>query len=113
MRSEIPEGETLSREYLANERTMLSWVRTGIHATGAGILLYVVSGVAGASSFAVFGILLAAFGGALEVIALARFLQFKSAIARGAFTSSALVYLLVVLGAFLLGVGYIGYVIMG
>ena len=47
MKGEIPEGETLAREYLANERTLLSWVRTGINSISVGILVYLAGRVLG------------------------------------------------------------------
>lgn len=130
MRGDIPEGEALSREHLANERTLLSWMRTGINAISVGILLYVVVGVldslpegsllgdlSGENSrsdeFALFGVGLVVFGAFVELAATARFIQYRRSISRGAFTSPALVYLLIVLGLVIVGVAYIGYVVVG
>lgn len=120
MRRGIPEGETLSREHLANERTLLSWMRTGINAISVGILLYVVVGVLGdlsgknsrSDEFALLGIGLVVFGAFVELAATARFIQYRCSISRGSFTSPALVYLLIVLGLVIVGVAYIGYVVI-
>ncbi|MEW6637392.1 MAG: DUF202 domain-containing protein [Actinomycetota bacterium] len=115
MENEIPEGETLSREYLANERTLLSWIRTGINAISMGMLLAVVlralDATPGVSSTA-FGISLISFGALLEVVAVARFVQYKRSVRRGRFTSSSLVYLLIALGLSILGVAYITYILV-
>ncbi len=115
MRDSIPEGETLSREHLANERTLLSWMRTGINAISVGILLYLVAGTLGdrtSGEFSLFGLGLVVFGVLVEVVAAARFMQYRRSISRGSFTPSALVYLLVVFGLLIVGVAYIGYVVV-
>lgn len=129
MESRIPEGETLSREYLANERTLLSWIRTGVNAISVGILLDTVVRALGVFSqgssfrnlsalgpghekFAVFGIGMVVFGALVEVVAVARFVQYKRSIRRAEFTSSSLVYLLVALGLSILGAAYIVYVVL-
>lgn len=126
MRSEIPEDETLARENMANERTLLSWIRTGVNAIGIGILLYsavlVLDVLAGGRSgevsrlppfapdeFSLLGIGLIVLGILLQLAAIARFLRFRSSMSRGVFTSSALVLLLLVLAIVLLGVAFIVY----
>lgn len=125
----MPEGETLSREYLANERTLLSWIRTGINAISVGILLDTVvrvltpfpdvSSFRGLSdaqlseeSFTTFGLAMVVFGALVEVVAVARFVQYKRSIHRGGFTPSSLVYLLVAMGLAIFGVAYIIYVLV-
>lgn len=120
--SEIPRGETLSRELLANERTLLSWVRTGVNAIGLGILLDGMGralsvltrgasrdpGPAGAmkDQLPQLGVVLVVFGAVIMLVAVARFLHYGSLISRGEHTSSYLVYLLLILGVLLLGVAY-------
>jgi putative membrane protein len=118
VRGTVPEGETLSREHLANERTLLSWIRTGINFIGIGILLHAASGALGALSddhradeFALFGMVI--FGACLEVVTAARFVRYRTSIDRGVFTSSAFAYLLFVLGLVILGVALIGYAVIG
>ena len=125
MSSEIPEGETLSREYLANERTLLSWLRTGISAIGLGILLYFAAYALNTLSVRIPGlesqykglttlaIAIVVFGVCLELVATARFIHYQRSIRRGDFTSSGLVYLLIVLSLAVLAVAYAIYIAIG
>jgi putative membrane protein len=113
----IPESESLAREYLANERTLLSWVRTGVGAIGVGILLDSVGRALGTLSGAppglgLFAIAVVVLGVCINLIATARFMQYRIYIRRGVFTSSVLVYLLVVFGLLLLSVAYAIYVVV-
>ncbi|BBL79092.1 hypothetical protein Rxycam_00685 [Rubrobacter xylanophilus DSM 9941] len=119
MRSEIPEGETLSREHLANERTFLSWIRTGMNMVGAGILLGVLAGAlrffpaafptgwatdgSRNRDLALFGIALVVFGALMELVAAVRFVRYGRSIRRGRLTPTWPVYLLVALGLALMG----------
>ncbi len=129
MESRIPEGETLSREYLANERTLPSWIRIGVNAISVGILLDTVVRAlsvffhgsssknlpalgSGQEKFAVFGIGMVVFGALVEVVAVARFVQYKRSIRQAEFTPSSLVYLLVALSLSILDVAYIVYVVV-
>ncbi len=115
MRGEIPEGETLSREYLANERTLLSWIRTGINAIGFGVLLHAVARILPglpADELAFGGVAMVVFGTFIELVAVARFLQYRYSISRGEFTPSSLLYPLVTLGLAMLVAGYIIYVLV-
>jgi putative membrane protein len=113
----IPESESLAREYLANERTLLSWVRTGVGAIGVGILLDSVGRALGTLSGAppglgLFAIAVVVLGVCINLIATARFIQYRIYIRRGIFTSSVRVYLLVVLGLILLSVAYAVFVVV-
>jgi putative membrane protein len=124
MRNEIPEGETLAREFLANERTLLSWIRTGISAIGLGILLYFAAHVFSALSgnnpelqsqqegFSTLAVAIIVFGVFLELVATARFIHYRSAIRRGILTSSGLVYLPVVFSLAIVSVAYAIYVVL-
>jgi uncharacterized membrane protein YidH (DUF202 family) len=106
---------------------LLAWVRTGINAIGAGILLYTVAGATDALSseavfndvkvpyldnLALFGVVLAVFGVFAELIAGARFVQYRMSLGRGYFTSSAPVYILVAFGLTFLGVAFIIYTVV-
>ena len=130
MKGEIPEGETLAREYLANERTLLSWVRTGINSISVGILVYLAGRVLGLlygetsqeslplfgskqAELGFIGLSLVVLGALVELVAVVRFIQYKASINRGTFTSSALLYLLIIFGIVLVGVAYIIYIILG
>lgn len=128
MRRLPPEGETLAREYLAGERTLLSWMRNGMNAIGVGILLYALTGLIPETSFGspdalsglrgrseefrFFAIALVALGGVVQIAALVRFIGFKRGMRRGVLTSSANVYLLVVFGFLLLAVAYAIYIVV-
>ena len=124
MRNEVPEGETLSREFLANERTLLSWIRTGIGAISLGILLGfasqtldVLSGSLPASEsqrpgLTFLSIAMVIFGALLEVLAMGRFIYFRRSISRGIFSSPSLVYLTIVLSLLALGVAFVIYVVV-
>ena len=124
MRNEVPEGETLSREFLANERTLLSWIRTGIGAISLGILLGfasqtldVLSGSLPASEsqhsgLGVLSIAMVFFGALLEVLAMGRFIYFRRSISRGVFSSPGLIYLTIILSLLALGVAFVIYVVV-
>lgn len=119
-RRDIPEGESLWREHLANERTTLSWVRTGVNMIGVGVLLGVLSGLSGPlplqitqeGEFLLLGVGLTVAGGVIEVAALVKFVSYGAEIERGEFTSSAPLYLLISLGLVLLGVAFLGIVVL-
>ena len=120
MRGEIPEGETLWREHLANERTMLSWVRTGLNAIGFGILLHAIARASGvllhsrhipAEEISYAGLGLVAMGALIELAALVRFARFRRSIREGHLTGSVALYLLITLGLLLLGVAFVVYAV--
>ena len=127
-RHRIPEGESLWREHLANERTMLSWVRTGINMIGVGILIGILSGLPGpvprdpsgtlsssvtrGGEFFLLGMGLTVAGALVEIAALARFARYGAEIERGTFTSSAPIYLLISAGLVLLGGVFLGLVVL-
>ena len=120
----MPEGETLSREFLANERTLLSWIRTGIGAISLGILLGfasqtldVLSGSLPSSEsqrprLAVLSIAMVVFGALLEVLAMGRFIYFRRSISQGVFSSPDLIYLTIILSLLALGVAFVLYVVV-
>lgn len=123
MRYQLPEDETLYRELLANERTLLAWIRSGTGAISVGILLgftgQFLSILFGSQlgikfkqeEFVFFGVAMVAFGVFLEIIATAQFIRYQVFIRKGIFTSSLLVYLLVALGMLILGVAYVIYAV--
>ena len=114
----IPEGESLWREHLANERTTLSWIRTGLNMIGVGILLGIISrathNLPGTreGEFLLLGLGLVAFGVIIEAGALLRFLRYEAEIERGGPISSARLYLIVSLGLVLLSVAFLGLAIL-
>lgn len=120
IQSRIPEGETLSREHLSNERTLLGWVRIGVNAIGIGILADVVAQVigimygpfAGLDNFSLLGLGMVVLGGALELAALAQFALYRRSIARGLFTSVPWVYSILALSTVLLATAYAVYMVI-
>ena len=120
MRRRIPESETLAREYLANERTLLSWLRTGLSAIALGILLDTVARTLNAlqilppelqqNRLTLYSISLVVFGALVNLLTTARFMHYRYYIQRGILTSSALVSLLVVFALVLLSVAYTVYI---
>ena len=88
------------RDHLANERTYLAWLRTGIATMGFGIVIAKLRWVFPASSLAPpaqgvihasnIGLILTIFGLLTVVLALQRFLVVQKQIRSGRYTSSAL-----------------------
>jgi putative membrane protein len=120
VRRRIPESETLAREYLANERTLLSWLRTGTSSIALGILLDTVAGTLNVleilppdlrrNRLVLFSLALVAFGAAVNVLTTARFVQYRFNIRQGILTSSAGLTLLVAFSLVFLSVAYVVYV---
>jgi putative membrane protein len=120
VRRRIPQSETLAREYLANERTLLSWLRTGTSSIALGILLDTVARTLNAleilppdlqqNRLVLFSLALVAFGAAVNVLTTARFVQYRFNIRQGILTSSAGLTLLVVFSLVFLSVAYVVYV---
>jgi putative membrane protein len=121
VRGEIPEGETLWREALASERTMLSWVRTGLNTIGFGILLHAIARISSvllrvhnrvpASELSFIGLTVVAIGALIEVVALILFIRFRRDIRQGYFTNWVTLYLLIALGVLLFGVAFVVYTV--
>lgn len=124
MRNEVPEGETLSWEFLANERTLLSWIRAGVGAIGLGILpgfaaqtLNALSGSLPVSEsqrpgLTIMAVAMVLFGALPAVLAMGRFLYHRRSISRGVFSSPGLIYLTIVLSLLALGVAFAIYVVV-
>lgn len=108
-----------SREHLANERTFLAWVRTGIAFIGLGFVVEKFSLFLKQLSFilgvkktiptghaSVAGIVMVAIGIVITVLAFIQYIRYKSELNKGTFyASSLLVYLVtsvVIFGGILL-----------
>jgi len=99
--------QTEVREHLANERTLLSWVRTGISLISLGLVVERAGALAKAANFQVgstsgsdfFGLGLALLGALTLILGTGQFLRNRRSIATGNFESSVTVYLIIVAGS--------------
>ena len=95
------------REHLANERTLLSWVRTGVGLISIGIVVERAGVLAAAApgsdntagASAAFGLALAVLGCLSLVLGTVQFLRNRNSITAGTFAPSAASYLVVVAGS--------------
>src|SRR5829696_2703266 len=100
-------GGTEIREHLANERTLLSWVRTGISLISLGLVVERAGALAKAANFQVgstsgsefFGLGLALLGALTLILGTTQFLRNRRGIATGKFESSVTAYLIIVAGS--------------
>ena len=101
------QNQTEIREHLANERTLLSWVRTGISLISLGLVVERAGALAKAANLQVgstsgsefFGLGLAMLGALTLVLGTGQFLRNRRSIATGNFESSVTVYLIIVVGS--------------
>jgi putative membrane protein len=107
------------REHLANERTLLSWVRTGVGLISlgfvverAGALMRTASEQAGRSSSDIFGLALVLLGCLVLIIGSAQFFRYRRSITEGDFVPAAAPYIIVVAGALALAGAFIVYVLL-
>jgi putative membrane protein len=112
-RSEGGTGGTEAREHLANERTLLAWVRTGVSLISFGLVVERIGvqvGSAGSSGF--FGIGLAVLGCLALIMGTAQFLRSRRGIATNNFVPAAAAYMVVVAGSLALAGVFIIYVLL-
>ena len=108
------------REHLANERTLLSWVRTGVGLISIGLVVErtgtLVAGapanVGSTSASELFGLALALLGVLTLVMGTAQFLRNRRRISAGDFVPNAAVYLIVVVGSLAFAGAFIAYVLL-
>jgi putative membrane protein len=113
---------TKAREHLANERTLLAWVRTAIALMGLGfvvarfgLFLREISGLGGATAgpesaySGPIGILLVAAGVVATIISTVRFFQARGQIEKGAFVPEAYPEIVVVILTLLAGGALVAY----
>ncbi len=105
--------EAETREHLANERTLLSWVRTGVGLISIGLVVeragVLVGGGSGVSE--VFGLTLATLGVIALAVGTAQFFRNRRRIVRGDFTPAVAAYMVVVAGSAILAAAFILYVL--
>ena len=101
------QSQTEVREHLANERTLLSWVRTGVSLISLGLVVERAGALAQAAHLQVgstsgsdlFGLGLAMLGALTLVLGTGQFLRNRRSIASGNFESSVTIYLIIVAGS--------------
>jgi putative membrane protein len=101
------QSQTEVREHLANERTLLSWVRTGVSLISLGLVVERAGALAKAANLQVgstsgsefFGLGLAMLGALTLVLGTGQFIRNRRGIATGTFESSVTVYLIIVVGS--------------
>jgi putative membrane protein len=107
-------GGTEAREHLANERTLLAWVRTGVSLISFGLVVERIGAQIGsAGSSGAFGIGLAVLGCLTLVMGTVQFLRSRRGIATGNFVPAAAAYMVVVAGSLALAGVFIVYVLLG
>jgi putative membrane protein len=113
------QGETEIREHLANERTLLSWVRTGVSLISiglvverAGALVDASMRVGSTSASELFGLALALLGALTLVLGTIQFLNNRRRISTGEFVPSAAAYLIIVAGSLTFAGAFVIYVLL-
>jgi putative membrane protein len=106
------------REHLANERTLLSWVRTDVGLVSIALVVERAGALAGDAGSAVgseaFSLALAFLGCLTLVIGTAHFLRTRREISLGDYTPSGTAYLVVVMaGSLAIAGAFIAYVLLG
>jgi putative membrane protein len=112
-------SQTEVREHLANERTLLSWVRTGVSLISLGLVVERAGALAKAANLQVgstsgsdfFGLGLAMLGALTLVLGTGQFLRNRRSIATGKFESSVTIYLIIVAGSLVFAGAFALYVL--
>ena len=105
--------QTEVREHLANERTLLAWIRTGVSLISFGLVVERIGAQIGpAAVSAAFGVALAVLGGLTLVMGTVHFLRSRREISAGTFVSAATAYMMVVAGSLALAGTFIIYVVL-
>jgi putative membrane protein len=113
------QAATETREHLANERTLLSWVRTGVSLISFGLVVERAGTLAKAADFRVgptsgsefFGLALALLGALTLILGTVQFLRNRRGIATGDFESSVTGYLIIVAGSLAFAGAFVFYVL--
>ena len=111
--SNPPQREAEVREHLANERTLLAWVRTGVGLISFGLIIERVGAELGSTgSSGAFGVALAALGCLSLLMGTFQFLRNRRKIVAGDFTPALVSYMVVVVGSLCLAGVFIVYVLL-
>jgi uncharacterized membrane protein YidH (DUF202 family) len=102
-----PQGDP--REYMANERTFLAWIRTGVSLVSFGLAVTQFEVVLG---FGGFGIGLVALGCLTLVTAMIHFLRTRRQLDKGEFAPSVAGYVIIAAGTLGLAGAFMVYVLL-
>lgn len=113
-------SQTETREHLANERTLLAWVRTGVGLISVGFVVeragaLAAGGSGGGSATLVseaFGLALVALGCLTLVMGSVEFFGNRRMIREGKFVARSAPYMVIVGGSLLLAAAFIVYVLV-
>jgi putative membrane protein len=113
------DDDTVVREHLANERTLLSWIRTGVTLISIGLVVERAGALVDAapvrvgstSASELFGLALALLGVLTLVIGTGQFLRTRRRISSGEFLPSAAAYLVIVAGSLAFAGAFVVYVL--
>lgn len=112
------EGNTDVREHLANERTLLAWVRTGVGLISVGFVvertgaIAKTAGMGSAQASEIFGLSLVVLGILTLILGTAQFLRNRRRILSKDFTPSVAIYLMVIVGSLALAGAFIVYALI-
>ena len=114
------DNENEVRDHLANERTLLSWVRTGVTLVSIGLVVERAGALVAGSSVkvgslnasALFGIGLAALGCLTLILGTIQFLRNRRSISENNFVPAAAAYVAVVVGGLAFAGAFILYVLL-
>ena len=113
------QGGTEIREHLANERTLLSWVRTGVSLISIGLVVERAGALVDASmrvgstnASELFGLALTLLGALTLVLGTTQFLKNRRRISTREFVPSAAAYLIIVAGSLAFATVFIIYVLL-
>ena len=114
-----PERDAEIREHLANERTLLAWVRTGVSLLSVGFVIERAGALAAgamaaggqdiASASEIFGLALIALGCVTLIMGSIQFFRNRQMIIDGVFATNAGPYMVIVVGSLLLAVAFVIY----
>jgi putative membrane protein len=117
-KAERPKRDTEIREHLANERTLLAWVRTGVGLISVGFVveragaLVAGSRGGGAEASEIFGVVMVALGCITLIAGSIQFFRNRRMIREGVFLASTTPYMVVVVGSLLLAGAFIVYALL-
>src|SRR3712207_4266798 len=102
------------REHLANERTLLAWVRTGVALISVGIVVERVGilGRGGDTLSGIFGLALAVLGCLTLVLGAYQFRSTRRQLMEGRFIPASTIYSIVLAGGLALGGCFIVYTLL-